>query len=108
MTKPSRPAHATVPGAPPAPARVARLARAAAVLLALGAAGRAGAATPTPTGPLAIASQGSFFVGGREVHSDALSLLPAYASTGTITVDQMYVHYQVPADAAPATRPRSR
>ncbi len=58
------------------------------------------AATPTPTGPLAIQSQGSFFVGGREVHSDALSLQPAYAPTGTITVGQMYVHYQVPADGA--------
>ncbi len=49
------------------------------------------------TGPLTIASQGSFFVGGREVQSDALSTLPAYAPSGTITVDQMYVRYQVPA-----------
>jgi pimeloyl-ACP methyl ester carboxylesterase len=47
-------------------------------------------------GPLTIASQGSFFIGGREVKSDTLSTLPAYASSGTITVDQMYVHYQIP------------
>jgi pimeloyl-ACP methyl ester carboxylesterase len=52
------------------------------------------------SGPLMIAKQGSFFVGGRELQSDNLSLLPAYAPAGTITVDQMYVHYQVPADAA--------
>ena len=52
-------------------------------------------ARPDP-GPLTIARQGSFFVGGREVKSDTLSTLPAYASSGTITVDQMYVRYQVP------------
>lgn len=63
-----------------------------------------GCAAPTGTGPsaggdigpLTIASQGSFFVGGRDVKSDHLSLLPAYAPTGTITVEQMYVRYQVP------------
>ena len=51
---------------------------------------------PDP-GPLTIARQGSFFVGGREVKSETLSTLPAYAASGTITVDQMYVRYQVPA-----------
>jgi len=51
------------------------------------------------TGPLMIEKQGSFFIGGRDVHSDTLSTLPAYASSGTITVDQMYVHYQVPVHA---------
>jgi hypothetical protein len=52
---------------------------------------------PRPdSGPLTIARQGSFFVGGREVKSDTLSTLPAYAASGTITVDQMYVRYQVP------------
>ncbi len=50
-------------------------------------------------GPLAIEKQGSFFIGGRELKSDTLSTLPAFAPTGTITVDQMYVHYQVPAGA---------
>ena len=46
--------------------------------------------------PLTIARQGSFFVGGREVHSDALSTVPNFASTGTISVDQVYVRYQSP------------
>ncbi len=49
--------------------------------------------------PLVIERQGSFFIGGRDVHSDTLSTLPAYAPTGTVTVDQMYVRYQVPVDA---------
>ncbi len=49
--------------------------------------------------PLTIESQGSFFIGGHDVKSDALSTLPAYAPAGTITVGQMYVHYQVPAGA---------
>ena len=46
-----------------------------------------------------IESQGSFFIGGGEVKSDALSTLPAYAPSGTVTVGQMYVHYQVPVAA---------
>ncbi|HKA42978.1 MAG TPA: esterase [Burkholderiales bacterium] len=50
-------------------------------------------------GPLVIEKQGSFFVGGRDVHSDTLSTLPQYAPAGTITVDQMYVRYQVPVNA---------
>lgn len=53
-----------------------------------------------PDAPLTIARQGSFFVGGRDVKSDHLSLLPAYAPSGTITVDQMYVRYQVPPAAS--------
>ncbi len=57
------------------------------------------AARPDP-GPFTIARQGSFFIGGREVRSDTLSTLPAYAASGTVTVDQMYVHYQVPAGPA--------
>ena len=44
-----------------------------------------------------IAKQGSFFVGGRDVKSETLSPLPAYAASGTLSVDQMYVRYQVPA-----------
>jgi len=51
------------------------------------------------TAPLSIAKQGSFFVGGRDVQSDTLSTLPAYASAGTITVDQMYTRYQIPVKA---------
>ena len=63
-------------------------------------AGAVAAQTPRPDpGPLTIARQGSFFIGGREVKSDTLSTLPAYAASGTITVDQMYVRYQVPAGA---------
>jgi hypothetical protein len=49
--------------------------------------------------PLSVAKQGSFFVGGRDVKSDTLSLLPAYAASGTVSVDQMYVRYQVPAQS---------
>jgi hypothetical protein len=36
---------------------------------------------PDP-GPLTIARQDSFFIGGREVKSDTLSTLPAYAASG--------------------------
>ena len=57
-------------------------------------------ASPAPqSGPLVIEQQGSFFLGGREVKSDALSNRPAYAPSGTITVDQMYVRYQIPTGA---------
>jgi len=55
------------------------------------------AQTSKPLPPLTLASQGSFFVGGHDIHSDALSTLPRYIPSGTITVDQMYVHYQIPA-----------
>jgi hypothetical protein len=48
---------------------------------------------------LTLQAQGSFFVGGRDMQSGTLSTLPAYAPEGTITVDQMYVHYEVPAGA---------
>jgi pimeloyl-ACP methyl ester carboxylesterase len=51
--------------------------------------------------PLTIARQGSFFVGGREVKSDALSTIPQFAPQGTIVVDQMYVRYQIPLDPKP-------
>ena len=54
------------------------------------------AAAAEPAGPLTIARQGSFFVGGRSVASDTLSTLPAYAPSGTISVDQIYVRYQIP------------
>ena len=61
--------------------------------------GLQGCAQQSMTGPLSIERQGSFFVGGRNVQSDTLSVLPQYASAGTIAVDQMYVRYQVPAGA---------
>jgi pimeloyl-ACP methyl ester carboxylesterase len=47
-------------------------------------------------GPLVLAKQGSFFVGGRDIKSNDLSLLPAYVPSGTITIEQMYVRYQIP------------
>ena len=50
--------------------------------------------------PLSIEKQGSFFVGGRGVHSDTLSTLPNFAPSGTVTVDQMYVRYQIPVNSA--------
>lgn len=53
-------------------------------------------AADAPTPPLTLSSQGSFFVGGRDVSSDTLSTLPAYAASGTVTVDQVYVRYQIP------------
>ena len=56
-------------------------------------------ATHAAAEPLTIEGQGSFFVGGRNVKSETLSTLPAYAPSGTITVDQMYVHYQIPVAA---------
>ncbi|QGY05901.1 esterase [Methylobacterium mesophilicum SR1.6/6] len=82
----------------PAPSRARRAACAAVVAMLIGG-GPARAADPPP-GPLTIAEQGSFFVGGRDVASDTLSTLPAYAPSGTISVDQIYVRYQVPVSAA--------
>src|SRR5579864_6329991 len=50
---------------------------------------------------LPLKEQGSFFVGGRTVFTDALTgsttgFLGNGINTGNITVDQMYVQYQVP------------
>jgi pimeloyl-ACP methyl ester carboxylesterase len=52
-------------------------------------------------GPLTIERQGSFFVGGREIKSDALSTIPQFISQGTVEVDQMYVRYQMPLHPKP-------
>ena len=49
---------------------------------------------------LVIEKQGSFFVGGRDMHSETLSTLPQYATAGTVTVEQVYVRYQIPPNAA--------
>jgi len=57
------------------------------------------ASTRSDSGPLTIAKQGSFFVGGKNVKSETLSNLPAYAPSGTITVNQVYVRYQEPVNA---------
>lgn len=61
--------------------------------------GRDSTATQGPyaDAPLRLQSQGSFFVGGRDVRSDDLSTLPVISGSGTIAVDQVYVRYQVPA-----------
>jgi pimeloyl-ACP methyl ester carboxylesterase len=53
-----------------------------------------------PPGPLTLKQQGSFFVGGKSVFSDAAGwdlagALPQYGS-GDIMVNQMYVQFQVP------------
>ena len=48
-----------------------------------------------PAGPLTIASQGSFFVGGESKRVEPLPGTPA-AAGGDITVNQMYVQYQIP------------
>jgi len=55
-------------------------------------------AGPAP-GPLGIERQGSFFLGGQELRFETLSTLPAYPLGGTVSVDQVYVRYQVPAGA---------
>ena len=53
-------------------------------------------------GPLLLRSQGSFFVGGQDEASDGLvspNLQPpstTLSPTGTYTVNQMYVHYEIP------------
>src|SRR5712671_2175818 len=53
---------------------------------------------------LVLKSQGSFFVGGRTISTDALTgtssgFLNTETNTGSITVDQMYVQYQIPEGA---------
>jgi pimeloyl-ACP methyl ester carboxylesterase len=55
---------------------------------------------------LLLKEQGSFFVGGRTVYTDALTgsttgFLGTGINTGNITVDQMYVQYQIPEGADP-------
>jgi hypothetical protein len=54
---------------------------------------------PSPE-PLVLKQQGSFFVGGRQMFSDAagwdlIGLLGQFSS-GDVTVDQMYVQFQIP------------
>lgn len=58
------------------------------------------AATLAAAPPLAIQEQGSFFVGGHDIHSETLTDFPGSPPSGTITVDQMYVRYQIPVHAA--------
>src|ERR1700721_4373288 len=63
------------------------------------------AAGVTMADSLLLKEQGSFFVGGRTVFTDALTgsttgFLGTGINTGHITVDQMYVQYQIPEGAA--------
>jgi len=53
---------------------------------------------------LVLKEQGSFFVGGRTIFTDALTgsaggFLGSGVNSGSITVDQMYVQYQIPEGA---------
>ena len=43
--------------------------------------------------PIVLQAEGSFFVGGQDRLSDAL--ISAAASAGTVTINQMYVQYQI-------------
>lgn len=52
-------------------------------------------------GPLTLADEGIFFVGGRAKVSGFPGVSPAGAvAPGTVVVDQMYVHYRIPAGAS--------
>src|SRR6266571_4054452 len=50
-------------------------------------------------GPLTLEDEGAFFVGGKTVTSNfpGASLLTGPSAPGRITVNQMYVHYRIPA-----------
>ena len=58
------------------------------------------AALAQVSGPLTIKEQGSFFVGGeqRSISEPAAGVVPA--QSGEITVNQMYVQYQIPLKGA--------
>ena len=62
------------------------------------------AAVATMADSLVLKEQGSFFVGGRTIFTDALTgstsgFLGSGINTGSITVDQMYIQYQIPEGA---------
>ena len=47
--------------------------------------------------PLLLQDEGSFFVGGQQIHTDFPSTTPTGLNApGTYTVNQMYVHYWIP------------
>ena len=60
-----------------------------------------GASAGTLGGPLTLEDEGSFFVNGKVVMSQhpGASLVTGPAAPGRITVNQMYVHYRIPAAA---------
>lgn len=49
-------------------------------------------------GPLVLADQGSFFIGGRTARTEGHTTVPPadFLKAGDITVDQMYVQYMIP------------
>src|ERR1700730_6734029 len=55
--------------------------------------------SPSSVPPLRVEKQGSFFVGGHDVHSETLSSTATRSPSGTVTVDQVYVRYQIPVGA---------
>ena len=57
------------------------------------------AAAATLGGPLTLEDEGSFFVNGQSFRSEYPGVSPATgpAAPGNITVNQMYVHYRIPA-----------
>ena len=58
----------------------------------------AGASAAGMGGPLNLADEGVFFVGGRPMVSSHPGVSPAGpVKPGTVIVDQMYVHYRIPA-----------
>ena len=59
----------------------------------------AAAKAATLGGPLTLEDEGSFFVNGQVVKSDfpGSSLVTGPAAPGRITINQMYVHYRIPA-----------
>ena len=74
------------------------------LLLACAAAVSLAAAGVTTADSLLLKEQGSFFVGGRTIYTDALTgsasgFLSTGVNAGHITVDQMYVQYQIPEGA---------
>ena len=55
---------------------------------------------PSLGGPLVLADQGSFFVGGRTVRTEGYPNahpVPDFLKAGDVVVDQMYVQYMIPA-----------
>ncbi|WP_326522986.1 hypothetical protein [Sphingomonas sp.] len=56
-------------------------------------------ATAREPRPLKIARQGSFFIGGQDVQSDTLGEIKPFPQSGHVTVDQVYVRYQIPVRA---------
>jgi pimeloyl-ACP methyl ester carboxylesterase len=77
---------------------------AAACALFVGSCGSIGAAAASIGGPLNLADEGMFFVNGKPVASKYPGVSPAGpVQPGTVTVNQMYVHYRIPAIRTSAT-----